>query len=131
MKTTLALISACLLFVGCDRFRRMDLDDYPELVGNFEWTESLIDSTTIKTPVSTGQQYRFSITKKGKVCIYKDNKPESKGYVYKIQLLEEGHLHIRMMLDNKKEFSMFFDGETELYSSNYPYVAIRNVFVKQ
>lgn len=131
MKTAIALIGACLLLLGCDKFRRISLKDHPELVGKFEWMESVVDSATTKTPAGTGQQYRIVLVEKGKVYVYKDNTPSSKGYVYAIQQMEGGQLFVRMMLDNKKEFNMSFNGSSELYSPNYPFVCIRNTFLKQ
>jgi hypothetical protein len=131
MKSGIVFLCAVMLLTGCSKFGKMELSDYHALVGNFDWTQSVIDSATVRNTGNTADRYSFKFTDKGKVRIYKNGKTENKGYVYGIQVLENGHLNVSMMLDNKKEFSMFFDGKAELYSTSYPYTAIRNTFLKQ
>jgi hypothetical protein len=131
MRAAIPLLCVALLLAGCGKYGKMELSDYPNLVGNFDWTQSVIDSVTTRTTANTTDRYSFKFNKKGKVWIYKNGKTANRGYVYGIQLLENGDLNISMLLDNKKTFGMFFDGNTELYSNNYPYTAIRNTFLKQ
>jgi hypothetical protein len=120
-----------ILFSACHKAKRMDLSDHPNLVGEFDWTHSMINSTTLSTKENTDHAYGFRFKKNGKMWLYENGKLINKGYVQDIRLLLTGDFNIEMILDDGHEFHMQFDDKKELYSTDYPFSAIRNTFQKK
>ena len=123
MKNCLPILFLVFFCSGCHK-EGVDLKEYPELVGDYDWTYSLMSMKTIYSLENTDYQFGIRLKKNGRVFLYEHGKLVGEGYVYKVS---KNPLEIRVG-GSSHFFSVSKDG---LVSTGYPFNAISNNFQKK
>lgn len=112
------------VFSSCAKTETIELDDYPSLVGCYQWSYS-IDKDEIYPSSSDQNTYNIIIDERGYVFTYKNNNPYA---TYEVISYSRG---IITSIKNNCSFTFTRNNDLNtLQSNNFPYENKQNFYYK-
>ncbi len=107
-----------VLVSGCKKDE--NLTAHPELLGDFDWTHTYVDSEKLLTKENSGTSYGLRFFKNGKVFSYKNGKLDRKGFLQDVNPYENGKLLVTVKLKDGPKIDLIYLNN-QMIARKYPY----------